>query len=342
MNADRFAQALWYEHRYLVLRWLLLPLSALFGLIVTARRVAYAQGWFRSISVSTPVIVVGNLTVGGTGKTPLVIWLARALTERGYKVALICRGYGGSGSKEVTVVRPDTDPSLVGDEAVLLAQSHPGLVIAGADRTAAARLAVTLHADLVISDDGLQHYRLQRSCELLVVDGTRGFGSGRLLPAGPLREPVSRARTVDVILRTQREARVIADPPGLTVRMRLRVAINMRTGESRPLADFRHQQVHVVTGIGNPDAFMAMLEALGLDVNARVLADHAAIAPEHLDFADDRAVLVTDKDAVKCRRFADGRVWRVPLEAELSSDDQAQLWSVLDRCLRRPHQPHHH
>ena len=339
MSLDRFAQRLWYERRVTWFSVLLLPLSWLFGAMVWLRRCGYRVGVFASVRIECPTIVIGNVTVGGTGKTPLVLWLANECKARGIKAAVICRGYGGSRSDSPIVVSATSDPGEVGDEAVLLAQAFDGLVIACADRVAAARCAVARGVELILCDDGLQHYRLQRDAEVVVVDAVRLWGNGRLLPAGPLREPVTRVNEAQLLVHTMRAegSQEIASTraPHIVVRTSIESAISLASGEQRPLVSFRAGPVHALAGIGNPDAFFAMLRSQGLAPDPRPLPDHAAITARDVDFGDGHPVLMTDKDAVKCRAFADGRLWRVPLSVEISAEHQAVLWRVVQRALNR-------
>ncbi|MET0986918.1 MAG: tetraacyldisaccharide 4'-kinase [Steroidobacteraceae bacterium] len=339
MSLDRFAQRLWYERRFSWLSLLFLPLSLLFGLVVSLRRRAYRAGVFASSRVERPVIVIGNVTVGGTGKTPLVLWLANECKARGIKAAIICGGYGGSRTDSPIVVSTTSDPIEVGDEAVLLAHSFDGVVIACSDRVAAARCAGEQGADLVLCDDGLQHYRLQRDAEVVVVDAARSWGNGRLLPAGPLREPATRVNDAQLLVHTVRadedQENSSTRAPHIVVRTSIESAISLASGEKRPLASFRVGPVHALAGIGNPDAFFAMLGAQGLAPDTRTLPDHAAITAREVDFGDGHPVLMTDKDAVKCRAFADGRLWRVPLSVEISAEHQAVLWRVVQRAMNR-------
>jgi tetraacyldisaccharide 4'-kinase len=346
MSVDQFAQRLWYGPQQ-GMSLLLLPLSWLFGAIVRMRRWAYRHGVFKSVRIGVPVLVIGNLTVGGTGKTPLVAWLANACRQRGVRAAVICRGHGGRNSQEPTVVQSSSDPIQVGDEAVVLAQAFDGLVIACADRVAAASRAAESGAELIISDDGLQHYRLQRDCEWVVMDAARGWGNGRLLPAGPLREPISRAAHTQLMIRTVRDRSVANAPayagvPAVDVRSQVLEAVSLRSGERRSLNTFREMPLHALAGIGHPDAFFAMLKTHGLTFDTRVLPDHATIRVEDLQFADAQPVLMTDKDAVKCRAFADERLWRVPLQIEVSAEHEARLWSVIQRTLSSTGRTDHH
>lgn len=330
-------QRLWYERRPAWLLLLLLPLSLLFALVVACRRVAYRAGVFRSIRVPRPVIVTGNITVGGTGKTPLVIWLADQLQSKGKRVGIVLRGYGGESRQWPRQVLPQTPSNEVGDEAVLLATRTGAIVVAGPDRVAAALNAIKLGADVVLSDDGLQHYRLARDCEIAVMDEHRGLGNDWLLPAGPLREPASRLREVDLIATTRRSnqqsGRETA-PNRITVRAHLQHAVSLTTHEVRTLESFRNSAVHAVAAIGNPGAFFTALEQAGLQVDARPLSDHAALTAADIAFADDAPVLMTEKDAVKCRGFADARHWAVRLHTDIDAADTAKVSALLDRVLR--------
>jgi tetraacyldisaccharide 4'-kinase len=337
---DAWLQRVWYQRSLWV--WLLLPLSLLFGGIVALRRFAFQIGLLRTVRVGKPVIVVGNITVGGTGKTPLVIWLAQELSRRGLKPGVITRGYGGSSASWPAQVAPDSDPAVMGDEAVLLAQRSGAIVVAGPDRVVDAKQAIALGANVIISDDGLQHYRLARDFEIAVVDGARCFGNGNLLPAGPLRESVSRLDTVSAVVVTCRaegvhEDVLVAWQPRIA-RHRLVAAISLLTNERRSLVSFAGR-VHAVAGIGNPGAFFAALSEHGLQVDGRALADHAPITKADLHFNDVAPVFMTEKDAVKCRVLADERMWVVPIEIEI--DNAELLLSKIDAVIRsKSESPH--
>jgi len=335
---DAWLQRLWYGNS--VWRWGLAPLAILFWLVTSLRRLCYRVRILRSIRVRRPVIVVGNIVAGGVGKTPFVIWLASQLMERGLKPAIVSRGYGGSARDWPQNVSAETDPALVGDEPVLIAQRTGCMVVADPDRVAAVNRAIDLGADVLISDDGLQHYRLQRDFEIAVVDGTRGFGNGWLLPAGPLRESRGRLKRVDAVVMTEREGSSVvrhelAKWRPVHARNTLGDARSMQTSEARPLASFRGVRVHAVAAVGNPESFFAGLRNHGIDVAAHPFPDHANLATEDLDFNDDWPVLMTEKDAVKCRRFAHDRCWVVPLEVEVI--DSAKLFAKLDAVLTKSH-----
>jgi tetraacyldisaccharide 4'-kinase len=288
------------------------------------------------------VIVVGNLTAGGTGKTPLVIWLAAALLEAGHAVGVISRGHGRSGSG-LLVVGADSTPESVGDEALLLAQRTGCPVIVGRDRIAAARRAIELGASVIVSDDGLQHRRLERDFEIVVIDGRRRFGNGRLLPAGPLREAPRRLERIDaVVLNADADAgaggaatgagaggAATGGPAAPEFRMTLLpgllrplgsdpAAASRDTGNvGRALAEFRGAAVHAVAGIGNPERFFALLRAAGLEPIEHVFPDHHRFTAAELRFGDALPIVMTEKDAVKCVRLGVERAWYLPVSAEI-------------------------
>jgi tetraacyldisaccharide 4'-kinase len=309
--------------------WLVLltPLSLLFRILVRLRRAAYRKGLLRSHRVALPVIVVGNITVGGTGKTPLVAWLAAYLGEQGFRPGIIARGYGGRAASWPQQVRVDSDPAVVGDEAALLAGLTGCPVAVGPNRVAAARALIEYNeCDLIISDDGLQHYALQRDIEIVVIDGVRRFGVGFMLPAGPLREPVSRLREADLLV-----VNGIGGAGEHQMKLKSGAACNLRDeGVTRKLSDFRDHRIHAVAGIGNPERFFQSLRQVIRRVEEHAFPDHHRYRAADLRFDDDAPVLMTAKDAVKCRRFATGNEWYVPVRAELSEDFQKRLNALLE------------
>jgi len=330
VNADRLLQRIWYERKPFLLFLLLTPLSLLFAFIAAIRRTAYRIGIFKSVRVGRPVIVIGNITVGGTGKTPLVIWATEFLQSSRFRVGVVSRGYGGRATQWPQVVTADSDPAEVGDETVLIATRTGAVVVAGPDRVEAAQRAVELGAEVIVSDDGLQHYRLARDAEIVVMDASRRSGNGWLLPAGPLRESTSRLRSVDAVVQTARGAGSVPEKR-ITARHEITFAQCIATGERRALSDFAARPVHAVAGIGNPDAFFSMLRRAGLDIEAHAFADHANLSASDIDFPGDEPVLMTEKDAVKCRAFATARHWVVPLDVMLDAADETALMAVLLR-----------
>jgi tetraacyldisaccharide 4'-kinase len=313
------------------LRFALWPVSAVYLALATLRRTAYRRGWRPVVEPPVPVIVVGNVTVGGTGKTPFVIWLAEQLQQRGRKVGIVTRGYRGKGTEWPRAVTADSDPAEVGDEPVLLARRTRCPVVAGPDRVACveALLAAT-RVDVVLSDDGLQHYRLARALEVAVVDGARGMGNGLCIPAGPLREPPSRLQEVDAIVVNGGEwghAGVFRAEAVVTKVYRL------KDGEVRTLESFKSEPVHAVAGIGNPQRFFELLRDAGLDVEAHPLEDHAEITLDELTFEEPGAVLITEKDAVKCEHLKADGVWCVVVDFKFDADSTARLMRLILRDL---------
>lgn len=306
-------------------------LASLYAAILRARRWLYASGLRRSKRVGVPVVVVGNLTVGGTGKTPLVAALALELRQRGWRPGIALRGYGGR-RRAPGLLPADADPAEFGDEAVLLARATAVPVATGRHRADAARLLAGQGCDLVLCDDGLQHWALARDLEILVVDGVRRFGNGRLLPAGPLREPVERATRVDHVVVNGGVAREGEVPMRIVGQRALAL-----DGTARALAldALRGRSVHAVAGIGNPERFFAMLESFGIRVARHAWPDHHDYDGREFAFDDDLPVMVTEKDAVKCARFADARTWVVPVEAELPPVFIDRLHAQLHALARR-------
>jgi tetraacyldisaccharide 4'-kinase len=303
----------WYSQNLLV--WLLLPLSWLYCLLAWGRRHLYASGVIASSRLPVPVVIIGNITVGGTGKTPLLIALCELLQRRGLSVGVVSRGYGADNTG-VHVLADDDDPRDCGDEPLLIRQhTHCPLVI-GRDRVAAAnRLLEIAECDVILSDDGLQHYRLQRDIELAVIDAQRGSGNGYCLPAGPLREPVSRLRSVDLVVWHRQS---LVDDAEIGFCLEFDDAVNLATGDTRSLADFSGQRVHAVAGIGFPARFFRQLQAAGVNVIEHAFTDHHRYRERELDFGDDLPVLMTEKDAVKCRGMQLSGLWKVPVNARLS------------------------
>jgi tetraacyldisaccharide 4'-kinase len=291
--------------------WWTWPLMALYGGVTTVRTRLFGAGWLRRVRLPVPVIVIGNLTAGGTGKTPLAIALAETLRARGYRPGVVSRGYGGD-QRGPILLGEAADPARVGDEPCLIRASGVPVAV-GRDRPAAARLLLGVGCDVLIADDGLQHYRLARDVEICVIDGVRRFGNGLLLPAGPLREPLRRLHGTDFRVCNGG----IAAAGEYLMQLRGGEAAALCDARRQPLASFSGQRVHAIAGIGSPRRFFAELRAAGIEPIEHAFADHHAFAADELDFGDRLPVLMTDKDAVKCRRFAQPNWWRVPVQADL-------------------------
>ncbi len=311
----------------------LIPLSWLYCALVFVRRLAYRTGVLATSRLDSTVIVVGNISVGGTGKTPLVIALAERLQRTGFKVGILTRGYLGSASCWPQRVKACSDPHQVGDEAVLLARRIDAPVFAGPQRVAAGRsLARGTPCDILICDDGLQHYALHHDVEIAMIDATRATGNGRCLPAGPLREPISRLRQVDAVVSVgggfaqafsmelvPRAARRLCNP-----------------ADRRELTSFQGSPIRAVAGIGNPQRFFATLHGAGLTLQKHPFPDHHPFRPSDLAFGDNKPVLMTEKDAVKCETFAQANWWFVPVDAQLDEAFYDRLLKVLAKaCVDR-------
>lgn len=303
--------AYWVDNNLIAV--LLLPLALLFTVLAALRQSAYRAGIFKVTRLPVPVIVVGNITVGGTGKTPLTMWLVQQLRAAGFTPGVISRGYGAQASTWPQWVTASSDPAQVGDEPVLIAQRAACPVVVAPQRVAAARMLLErTQCDVLICDDGLQHYALAREVEIAVVDGARKFGNGWRLPAGPLREPVARLRTVDfVVMHGEAGAGEFA------MQLELGNAYNLRdVTRVRNVTSF-HGAVHAVAGIGYPERFFQQLRTAGVQLIEHPFPDHHVFTPGDLDFGDELPVLMTEKDAVKCCTFAAAHCWAVTAQARV-------------------------
>lgn len=326
MFLERSLQRIWYQGHWASLA--LLPLAWIYGGVIRIRRLFYRVGWLPTVAVECPVVVIGNVTVGGTGKTPLAIWLASKLSERGLRPGVASRGYGGADTNTLRTVDSDSDPDSVGDEPVVIARRTGADVMVGQDRVAVARKLADLGVDVVICDDGLQHYRLGRDVEIAVVDGNRCLGNKRLLPAGPLREPATRLSEVDVVVYNGGAT----SDAGITMSLHGAEIVNMKDGRRRPIESLAGERWHAVAGIGNPERFFAMLEREGLCLIRHAFPDHARFSQNDLEFEDSDSVLMTEKDAVKCMAFASDSCWYLPVNAELGDAGEKLLELIMSRC----------
>lgn len=315
----------WY--RPSLLTWLLLPLSWLYRLIIMLRRQAYRTGIFKQLALPVPVIVVGNISVGGSGKTPFVIWLALFLQKQGWRPGIISRGYGGKADYYPCSVHHDSLAAQVGDEPLLIHRRTQCPVVVAADRIAAGQqLLAENNCNIIITDDGLQHYRLQRDLEIVIIDSKRGLGNQACLPAGPLREPISRLQTVNFIIQHGE-----SENAELSMQLLIHQAIQLQDEiAQKALSEFVTTPVHAVAGIGHPQRFFDQLQQLGLTVIPHAFADHQHYTAADFQFPEPYPILMTEKDAVKCQQFASENMWYVPAEAKLS----ASLGPEIDQKLR--------
>ncbi|HOY70409.1 MAG TPA: tetraacyldisaccharide 4'-kinase [Methylotenera sp.] len=315
---------------------LLVPVSWLFGAVVWLRKSLYQLGWLESYRLSAPVIVVGNITVGGTGKTPLVIWLAEQLKQQGYRPGIICRGYGGT-VNQVLEVFSHSNSSEVGDEPVLIAKRTQCPVFVGADRVAAGRLLLRIHpqCNVILSDDGLQHYRLQRDIEIALINSTDAFGNGQLLPAGPLREKKTRLQYVDAIVDSGvDELNQVKMPPIFNMQLLGSYFHRISGSEQQQASFFEGENLVAIAGVGKPARFFRQLSALGLVFEQHAFPDHHAYSAHELARFRDKTLLMTEKDAVKCSAFDNGNAWFLPVEAKLTSQTNQSLVALILQKLR--------
>ncbi len=293
--------------------WLLRPLEFLFRALAALRRQLYANGLLSIYRADKPVVIVGNITVGGTGKTPVVIALVEALKAQGIAVGVVSRGYGASAGVFPYEVSDTSTSADCGDEPLLIYQrTHCPCIVAPSRPVAVRALLENFTVDVVISDDGLQHYALARDLEIAVLDARIGVGSGFCLPAGPLREPVSRLQSVDYVLYRG------SDDPLTGVDYEQDCLVNLVTGEQRPVeVDAIGKRIYALAGIGQPAQFFLSLDRLGFDVEQRSFPDHFVYSAADLGHLSDKPIIMTEKDAVKCRQFAGDNAWYLRIDARL-------------------------
>lgn len=312
---------------------LLLPLSWLYGLVSGLIRLSYRLGLKKAWRAPVPVAVVGNLTAGGNGKTPVVIWLVEQLRQRGIRVGVVSRGYGGKAASYPLLLSKQTSTAEAGDEPVLIFQRTGAPVAVSPERREAVQALLHAHdLQLIITDDGLQHYKLARDKEIVVIDGERRFGNGWWLPAGPMRERASRLRSVDAIIVNGG----VAQAGEIPMRLQPGLAINLRSGERRDVASF--DNVVAMAGIGHPPRFFATLESCGvLPVKTVALADHQALTQASVSALANpqQTLLMTEKDAVKCRGFAEANWWYLPVDAIMTDERTQQLLTELVTLAQR-------
>ncbi|HEX7048245.1 MAG TPA: tetraacyldisaccharide 4'-kinase [Gammaproteobacteria bacterium] len=325
MRRDAYFNRTWYEDEPPA--WWQHVLAIIFRFVSALRRGFYRVRILRGVKLDVPVIVIGNLTAGGTGKTPLTLALVRELGERGFKPGIVSRGYGGRPGKTPLHVTAETPVSRAGDEAVMLAARSNVPVFVHPRRARAAQALLATHSvDVIICDDGLQHYALARDIEIAVVDGQRGLGNGKLLPAGPLREPTARLRSVNhVVINGEMSAQAqtalskIDSAKITSMQLEAVALVNISNGERRPRDTFVDRHCAAVAGIGNPQRFFSTLGELDYRAECRAFPDHYTYKREDFEFAGERPLLMTEKDAVKCRAFAAPGWWYLEIAASLET-----------------------
>jgi len=315
----------WYSIN--IISVILLPLSGLFCLLSLVRRLLYKSAVLQSYQAPIPVIVVGNISVGGTGKTPLIIELAKVIKSKGKKPGIISRGYGARADSWPQIVSGSSTADLVGDEPLLIFETTGFPVVVGPDRRQDIELLIEkFDCDVILSDDGMQHYKLNRDIEIAVIDAKRMFGNGLCIPSGPLRERTTRLKQVDIVLYNGGNE----DQAAFTLQAAECIALNDENSLTASLDSFSGKTVHAVAGIGNPQRFFTMLEKHDITVIRHAFSDHYYFNLSDLEFSDELPVLMTEKDAVKCKQFDLSNHWSVPVELVLTSKAQTEIQTVLD------------
>lgn len=310
----------WYKPKKTYLAYLLMPLAGLYALISYIRYLVYTN-WRKPYPNRIPVIVIGNITLGGVGKTPLVVALYQYLLKKGYKPAIISRGYGRQ-TKNNLIVREGASSQQVGDEPLMLYQMlHAPIVIAN-KRIEAMDLVYKAFpsVDIVLSDDGLQHYQLQRDIEIAVIDAKRQLGNGLVIPAGPLRERPKRLERVDFIIyngNDSKKERLSNHVPIFEMTLKPTELINLLTDEKQQVSDLIAKKVYAVAGIGNPERFFATLKRLGYEIIEKTFPDHHQYQKKDLSFDLPLPIIMTEKDAVKCRNIVDEKSWYLKVETDI-------------------------
>lgn len=336
-------EARWYRPSHGIVTTLLRPLSWIFAFIVAFRRFLYRFKFKKIHHFPVPIIVVGNITVGGTGKTPFVIWLAELLKSQGFRPGIVTRGVGGAQQREPRWVNVNSAPKLVGDEAVLLVMRSQCPVVIGIDRVAAIKeLLSKTDCNVVISDDGLQHYRMGRDIEIAIIDGARGLGNKSFLPAGPLRESPNRLKEVDFVVEqvtsvaTPYPFESFASEEGFSMELIGDHLVSVRNPEHQiPLKDFQHSSVHAVAAIGNPKRFFSYLHKAGFDILEHPFPDHHLYQARDFNFADRDPIIMTEKDMVKCREFADERFWYFPVGIKIAASFKKALLTKISELEKK-------
>lgn len=313
-------------------KYLLLPLTGLYCAVNQFQYWKASRNSKNNSKLTCPVIVVGNITVGGTGKTPLTVYLVKLLQQTGYKPAIITRGYGGQATVWPQSVTTESEAQQVGDEAVLMASRTNVPVYAGADRMESIEQLLKNHdCDVIISDDGLQHYKMPRDLEIAVIDGTRLLGNELCLPAGPLREKKQKLDECDFVVVNSVIDSQAVNSHWIQMKLEGDSLVNISTDQSQTLTDFSEIEVHAVTGIGNPQRFYKTLEQAGLKLITHSFPDHHDFKPSDIQFNDELPIVITEKDAVKCQKLVGDNVWYLPVSARLDQGFDRQFLTKLKR-----------
>ncbi len=321
---------IWYEGQAIPMRYKIL--AKIFSILSGFRRKLYALGVLKSIKIKCPVVIVGNISVGGVGKTPFVMWLVNQLKAQGYKVGVVSRGYGGKREHEPMLVIPQTSAKASGDEALLIAKHTDAPVFVGKNRVKAAqKLLLDYRVDVIIADDGLQHYALNRDVEIVLIDTKYGLGNKQLLPAGPLREEKSRLNSVDMIIYKGEVADKEADYFSYEPLMVYELG-NIKN--QKDLQSFRNQRIQALAGIAHPDSFFKLLSAQGLAVVKHPLDDHEVLTEQHFQFDNDDPIFITEKDAVKCIDMKIKNVWVVVLKLVVKKETKQKVMDLIKEKIK--------
>ena len=330
MLLHRLLTESWRKRNFLTI--VLYPFSCLYYLAMQLHRLAYALGLKKTYSVAVPVVVVGNLTVGGSGKTPLVIYLIEGLRAAGFKPGVVSRGYAGEEASYPLRVTPMTPVEQSGDEPAMIVQRTGVAMVVGPERRDNIELLLAREdCDIVISDDGLQHWALAQDVKICIVDKTLNEQNAHLLPAGPYREPASNLARMDIVVEHVSPDSFLAKPQQTdNLQMVLTAEAARPVLKAEPMVEFNLQQpVHAVAAIGKPQRFFDTCKKLGLKITQHTFPDHHYFSPADISFDDDLNVLMTEKDAIKCQQIADSRHWYLPVNAKLNQDIVAMITTVL-------------
>ena len=326
MNEDKIRQR-WYGSGKV--NWWHRLGTQFFTSVVATRKKFYALGLFKTHKLKVPVIVVGNITAGGGGKTPMVIWLAKHLKSMGYKPGIISRGYGGKRKVEPMFVTANANPVATGDEALLMAKKTQLPVMVGKDRVKAAKSLIQNYpVNVLIADDGLQHLALGRDAEIVMLDAKWRTGNHMMIPAGPLREPLERLNSVDLVVFKG----FIEQQHHYDFAIESIHQLN-HANVFKDVADFRNKKVVAMAGIANPDSFFSMLSAAGMAIVKQPLPDHYEISAADFEPHQDTLVLITEKDAVKCENMNLSHVWVVKMEVVMPEKTNQALTELIERVM---------